>query len=229
MTDQTIIQRARKVAALMDSPVEGERIAATLKLKLIMEEHNLSMQDLGIASTSFNKSLVVSTSNSSNTELNPSDIKEVRYMHGNLSMWLKDMLLELTSIYDIFVIFTPDHTKIIGFNDDIQVFKHVIVHMRKFIEEGITKYGYTNEKDINGYARGVLNRVIDIMNIEPRGCRMNRKMAHITFYVRTHFNIRTAQVNTECNQDTYNTGIADAGNFKSNPAIASTLRKIARG
>lgn len=219
MTREQIIEKVRKVAALANSPVEGERIAATLKLKLMMEEYHLTLQDLGYSSTtSFNRSLVVAIDRKSSADLNPSDIKEIYYLHSNLPEWLNYMICVLGDLYDVYPISLPDKIKLVGFKEDLEVYKHMLVNVRRLMEEGIARYGYSDRSSINSFVYGLLVSISSTIRNDPN-FNMDLKRAkkfHVNYYVSSHFNIYRGNLGLSgyCNRDAYNTGHSDGNGFR---------------
>lgn len=231
---ERLIQKAQKVAALMTSPVEGEMLAASAMLKKLLDEHNLSMKDLGATkSTSHHNSFTSSTTSSNGTcvivaedfKLDAADIIETHYKYpsSNLAAWMTDLISTLSKIYEVEIVFSYECVKILGFPSDVEVFKHVLVFMRRYIEDNLSKHGYTSPEDVSGYYNGLIDRFEASVLAEVSSRNMslsNMKMSMLVHYVSTHFSIRkTMYVVPLYSPDSYEKGSNDANNFRAHKAI----------
>jgi len=232
---EKLILKAKKVAALMSSPVEGEMLAASAMLKKLLDEHNLTMQDLGMAKksthTHHSSSTPTSHSNGSSVviaedfELNLSDIIEVHYKYpgSELAAWITDLISTLARLYEVEIVFSYEHVKILGFPSDVEVFKHVLVFMRRHIEDNLSKHRYTSPQDISGYYNGLMDRfeasVMAEVSLRNRNLS-SMKMSMLAHYVNTHFNIRkTMYMVPLYSSESYATGSSDGSNFRAHRAI----------
>lgn len=183
---QKLIDKARKVAALMTSPVEAEMIAATIKLKQLLTEHNLSLKELGLSdlinenhkhttakheankANTNNLKDVVRTSGASR-EVTSEAIIEVAYKHFITGMdgWLLCVLLKIAHAYEAMIIGDrygtwaekSHYLKIIAFPEDIEKVKRAIVNIRHFIETQILIRGYTEKIQVANYAMGLADTI----------------------------------------------------------------------
>lgn len=73
---QKLVERAKKVAALMTSPVEGEMIAASVKLKQLLTEHDLTLKELGVSDL-LNNNLSHTTAKYEANKANTNNLRDV--------------------------------------------------------------------------------------------------------------------------------------------------------
>lgn len=183
---QKIIDKAKKIVALMSSPVAGEAKAAASLLKKLLDDHNITMQDLGLGDL-INKNLnrttnknvanetksnnlrdVVGTHGTSR-EVTPEAIIEVAYKHFITGMdgWLLCVFLKIAHAYEAMIIGDrygtwadkSHYLKVIAFPEDIGKVKNAIVNIRHFIETQISLRGYTEKAQIANYAMGLADTI----------------------------------------------------------------------
>jgi len=187
MTDrQKLINRARKVLALVSSPVAGEAVAAASLLKQLLDNHNMTLQELGLSDL-LNKNLhrIIARGASANTKTcNPKNIttshegslktdsnqiKEVVYKHHitEMDVWFLCVLVKIAHAYEVLIIGDrygtwadkSHYLKIVGFLENIKNVKSAIVNIRHFIENQISIRGYTEKAQIANYAMGLADTI----------------------------------------------------------------------
>ena len=154
---QVFVNRVKKIASMMETPLEHEVITAGQLLKRLLEEHYMTMLDLRLKNISYDHNIT-------NTDVINEDITEVIFKHSSywLEDWLKTLVYEVSKVYGVKVVRDryTNYFKLIGFPYDLVVVEFVIIYLRKYIETLISKDGYTNEKYITGYVSGLIDRIV---------------------------------------------------------------------
>ena len=158
---QEFINKAKKIALMMQTPLEHEVITAALLLKRLLDEHNMTMLDLRLKDISPDY-------HTNKTEIINEDIKEVIFKLSTYELegWLKNMIHEVTKVYGVKIVRDryTNYLKLIGFSSDLDIVKFVITYLRKYIKAQILKDGYTNEEFISGYVSGLIDRIVRNIN-----------------------------------------------------------------
>lgn len=122
-----LVEKAKKVAALMTSPVEGEMIAAASLLKKLLDRHDITLQELGLKNlniedfnlTTVKESATETKSNNlkdvvrtsgANREVTPEadnyEIHEIIYKRSinELEIWFLCLLVKIARVYGCWVL-----------------------------------------------------------------------------------------------------------------------------
>lgn len=191
---QKFINKAKKVASLLTSPVEGEAAAAAGKLKLMLSEHNLTMAEIGI------KDLPA--------EINNDEIKEVIYK-GSLNSWIEDMIMRISMTYGVLVGRYGSSLKLVGFPADLEVVKMLIVNLRKHVEDQIANRGLSGN-GAGSYASGYVKRVFG--NTYYSKTPKSLKLAE---YINKNYGVTAKVEVTHPNfSKDYQTGLSDGSNYR---------------
>lgn len=173
---QKIINRARKVLALVSSPVEGEAKAASEMLNKILVQHNLSLNEIGSQNNNFHRIAKAATVNKNSTsyhrvwdnteiaDVDNNEFIEVIYRSPYLGMstWTEDMVVKIAMVYGVKCI-QSDYIKLIGYAYDVEIVKTMIISLRVFIESQLSRHGYTDKEYITSYAAGLIDKVVGNM------------------------------------------------------------------
>ena len=203
---QRLINKAKKVAALLSSPVEGEMIAASLKLKQLLDEYNLSLKELGLSNINLNRSNVV---------VNNDRIVETEYKHSfdSMASWVKDMIVKVTRSYGVRTGVQSEYIRLIGYSADVEIVKIVIVNLRRYIESQISKRGYTSEHSVTSYTCGLMNKIIQSIGSTYTNFD---KASNLSEYMLKSYGFTPESVQkrfqTECKA--YQSGRSDAVNYQ---------------
>lgn len=208
MTRQKLVEKAKKVAALMSSPVEGEMIAASIKLKQLLNEHNLTLKELGL------KNLNLNPTSKDVAEYNDTIIEVVNKVpYSLMNVWIRDLFVKITRAYGVRGFVSRDgYMTFVGYASDIEIVKIMAVSLRGFILSQISKRGYTDNAAVS-YAVGVTDRVVKSIgsNVDPI------RMATIVDYMKkNHSSITRACEhidNFKYSCSAYNAGTADAEGY----------------
>lgn len=172
---------------MMQSPFENEVIVAASLLKKLLDEHNISLQELGLknlkkedlnrttvkesATEIKNNNLrdVIRTTEASHEVTPEANIREILYKHliSNMDVWFLSVLLKISRAYGVWIVGDRYGTwaersyylKIVGFSADVEILKIVIVNLRKFIGTQISKRGYADKTQIANYAFGLTDTI----------------------------------------------------------------------
>jgi len=222
MTKLMLIEKAKKIAARMQSPFENEAIIAATMLRKLLDEHGLSLQDIGVkeyysrkATSSPNvlSSPVYTSQNVGFTRVE--EIVEVHYRHGvsSLTKWQIEFSHKLALLYNVQILFDLEYSKIIGFPEDVEVFKSILVSMKSFLESQLASRRYSFESDIFGYINGFFSRLEEgIYNeITPAAAQLaSVKKDKIAEYVKRYDIKRKSSAPDRYSDTAYAAGRADA-------------------
>ena len=187
--NKKLVDRARKIALMMQSPFENEVIVAASLLKKLLDEHNMTLQELGLKNLKnedLNRTIVkesateiknnnlrdvIRTSEASHEITPAANIKEMLYKHliCDMHVWFLCVLVKIARAYGVWIVGDRYGTwaersyflKIVGFSADVEILKIVIVNLRKFIETQILKRGYVDKTQIANYAFGLIDTIIN--------------------------------------------------------------------
>ena len=227
---QRLINRAKKVAALLTSPVAGEAVAASEMLEKILVQHKLSLSEIGLQNININREAKAATetkTSASNdivrnsSEIVGADSDEIievicKSAVHDMSSWLEDLILKIAKINWVNVIVQHDCVKLIGYPGNLKIVKTMIVSLRTFIQSQLSTYGYNDEQFTTGYAAGVIDRVVrNMMCSSPRN--MTCYKAHqLSKYMIKHYGIdRKVTFKNVCHDShVYQAGLSDGDGYR---------------
>lgn len=183
--NKKLVDRARKIALMMQSPFEHEVIVAARLLKQLLDNHNITLNDLGLKKVDLNRIMgmeaatkttnlrdVIRTTGTSHEVSSKGDcnqIREILYKHliTEMDLWFLCVLVKIAHAYEVLIIGDRYGTwadksyylKIIGFPEDVEHAKSAIVSIRYFIETQISKSGYVHITQIANYAFGIADTI----------------------------------------------------------------------
>lgn len=218
---QRLINKAKKIASMMQSPFENEVLVASSLLTKLLDEHNINLQELGIKCPDLNrtaKSDVTYTNPSTKiTETDYDRIVEVVYKHPYhiMSDWMRDLIIKIAKAYWINTVVVTDNVRLIGYASNVEIVKLMIINLSGFINSRIFERGYTDNEYITSYAAGIVDRVAQkIMCCYPRNitCALAHKLSQ---YTSTHYgNNPRATFKDVCHVGTaYQVGLYDGDTF----------------
>jgi hypothetical protein len=226
-----LIDKASKIAARMQSPFENEVLIASMMLRKLLDDHNLSMQDIGLKGEAF-KSAQSSASTSRETTNVPAparpiyscrvvpftgsnNIKELRYRHGSATLpkWQKEAFTRLSWLFDVAIIYYDNYSIIAGYSEDVEIFKNTMVYMKNYLESQISAHGYRSEQEILGFLYGFLERLRASIKKEsiPKSAQLSQeKGSKIDRYLEKRYNIKDKTVPlSSYDQSAYDAGMSD--------------------
>jgi hypothetical protein len=130
--NQKLINKAKKIALMLQSPYENEVIVAASLLK--KADHNTSMQALGLQNVNFDRII--------KNEVCNDRIVEVIYKqpYSSMSNWLRDMVVKIARVYDAkAVVDQNDRILFVGYSSDIEIVKIMVVSLKAYIQSQIIK------------------------------------------------------------------------------------------
>ena len=203
---QKLVERAKKVAALMSSPVEGEMIAASIKLKQLLNEHNLTLKELGLQNLNLNPT------SKDVAEYNDTIIEVVNKVpYSLMNVWIRDMFVKVTRAYGVKTFVIGDHLTFVGYASDVEIVKIMAISLRGFILSQISKRGCTDNAAVS-YAVGVTDRVVKSI-----GSAVDHdKNARVTEYLQGKYGLSGTSRhidNFKYSCSAYNAGTADAEGY----------------
>jgi hypothetical protein len=219
MTREDAIEKAKKIAARMQSPYENEVLVALSKLKRFLDEHHLSMQDIGLKNQSTGSSNVPAPVrpiySCKIVPFTSSNIKEIRYKHGTATLpkWQKEAFTRLSWSFDVAIVYYDNYSIIAGYSEDVEVFKNTMIYMKNYLESQISAHGYKTDHEILGYLYGFLDRLNASIKKEslPESVRLSQeKGSRIDRYLEKKYNIKDkAVLLSNYDQSAYNAGRAE--------------------
>lgn len=200
MTRQKLVEKAKKVAALMSSPVEGEMIAASIKLKQLLNEHNLTLKELGL------KNLNLNPTSKDVAEYNDTIIEVVNKVpYSLMNVWIRDLFVKVSRAYGVRTVVKNDHVTFVGYASDVEIVKIMVVSLRGFILSQISKCGYTDDRTASGYAFGIVDKVVNSIGSAVD----HTKMATLAEYMYKNHGI--SEVSTQVNNFRFSCSAYQAG------------------
>ena len=205
---QKLIDKAHKIAAMMQSPYEKEVLVAANMLKKLLADHNTSLKELGL-------NINIDRTIKNISEANNSDIIEFVYKqpYSSMSDWLEDMIIRVSRSYDVKTGSQKDRMLLIGYSSDVEIVKIMIDNLRAFIETQIVKRGYhTNKYTASSYALGVVDRVVSSIGVSGNPIKLSK----LTEYVQRTFSSVGVGTKTEFMpvRVAYVAGNNDAANYQ---------------
>lgn len=223
-----LIERARKIAAMMQNPNKNEAVVAARKLKKFLAEHNLTVKDLEGSSTTFHqteqKPEQPQPHQQYHYEAKPEvnikeDIIEVIYRKGghNLPNWNKKLIWDLSIVLGFKVMYKPDSIIMVGLRSDITLAKRLIFHTVKHIEGRFNESGYTSADDLNGFGTGFSDSLIQILKDRANHSfeYQTKRGEMIQYYLSSHYTIFSGPDRTDYtfNNKPYSIGRQDGNWF----------------
>ncbi len=220
---QKLINKAKKIASMMQSPYENEVIVAASLLQKLLDEHNMNLQELGLKNLNnddLNRTAKDVTKTGNNvSEVNNDEIVEIIYKHSYCVMdeWIKDMIVKIARAYGVRTCVISDYVRLVGYPSDVEIVKLMLVNLRKFIETGISKRGYTDKNTITSYAFGLIDRIIQTIRSTPTDTAFAKSLK-LADYMCKHYGIRVESTYSDppakwaCRA--YQTGLSDGDNYK---------------
>ena len=158
MTKSELIEKAKKIAARMNSPCQHEVEVAAAMLKKLLDDHNMSMLDIGLKPMTSNNLVNADI----RIDISEESLMDINYKKGCtvLPNWAMSMIRSLSRIMGFRVIFYPGYTKIVGLGSDIAIAKLIIVHLSRYIENRIALYRFPDNEHADGYGLGLSSQVL---------------------------------------------------------------------
>jgi hypothetical protein len=187
---QKMINRARKVAALMGSPVAGEKLAAAEMLKKILDQYNLSVSEIGLEY--IDHSYVVNNTN--NEEADDPDIIEINYKqpyHSIQGGWHENLVYRVCLAYGVKFGVQGDTIKIIGFRSEVDAVKAMIINLREHIQSRISVHHFANERQTLAYASCFTHKITKGI-YHPKD---TAKLSRLSCYMYKHYSLLPVESN----------------------------------
>lgn len=212
---QKMLNKAKKVAALLSSPVEGEVIAAASMLKKLLDEHNLSLAEIGLRGINLNRSNVVVNDRIVETEY--------KHVYDGMSTWVKNMVVKIARAYGVRTGVQSEYIRLIGYSADVEIVKIVIVNLRRYIQSQIFKRDYTSEHSVTSYTCGLMDKIIQSIGSTYTNFDKVSKLSEymLKSYGVTHEPVQK-RFQTECRA--YQSGRSDAVSYQK---VAVSYQKVA--
>lgn len=216
---ERLIDKAKKIAAMMQSSSENEVSVAAAALKRLLDEHHLSMSDLGSIKKEKNYTSPPSTSK----EL----VVEEAFLKGNPKFWIKHLVNQLGKAYGVRVLF-GDNVYLVGMSSDVEILRFVVKYIYNYISDKVRSYGYTTDTQITSYASGVIERIV--LNIKQESYKLSNIQSkalvvcknEVTKYVEKKYG-KTEGIHEEQerSEDNYSVGLRDGSKFTIPTVIGS--------
>lgn len=191
---QKLIEKARKIAALMSSPVACEGVAAASLLKKLLDDNNLTMQEIGLKNEDLSRKSVKESANGiKNSNLkdiirttknshevshttDSNQIKEFIFKRpiSELEIWFLTVIVKIARVHGCWFFGDrfgthnerSNYLKIIGFPSDLEKLKIEIINTHRFIKGQIEMRGYVHLSQIVGYALGLTDTITSMIKGE---------------------------------------------------------------
>lgn len=181
MTQQEIKDKAAKIAARMQSPYPHEAQVAANMLRKLLDDYNLSMQDVGLSS--HDVSIYSHKTASTAPEFRIKDIKEVVWKKKADKNWEGSMVSDLCDAFDAASIRdSAGYIRLIGFPAELAVVTAVLSNLHKFVLSQLEGHSFRNELEQDSFAIGMYREALKQLDSSMLAKRISDTKRKLVFY-----------------------------------------------
>lgn len=210
MTQQELKDKALKIAARMRSSNPNEAAVAAAMLRKLLDEHHLTMRDIGLQSHEV--SLYAGQKHqqeSVNTCFSVSDIKEIFWKKSNIQAWEDSMVVNICQTFGAWTIHdvTAGFVKIVGFQADLTVITIILSSLDKFVWAKLAGRTFRNSNERNSFAAGIYSQALKNVARDPRVQKIEEAKRTVLYhYVVLNYGFCPYKKGEEFNQRAYSEG-----------------------